>query len=112
VPKTLTDLLRERFGVETYPRINPVTSTVGTSVELVAGANPNRLALVMVNLSVNEIFVLPDRAVSSSRAIRLGPTGGFLSIVWDEDFHVVAWDWYAIATGVASPIMVLEVVSR
>jgi len=109
VPKTLADLLRERFGVETYPRVNPVTDTVGTSVQMVAGANPNRLGLVMVNLSANEIFVLPERTVSPSRGIRLGPAGGFFSLVWDEDFHLVAWDWYGIATGPGSPIMVLEV---
>jgi len=110
--KTLAQLLTERLGTEAYPRVNDVTATVGTTPEKIADPNPNRLALLVVNLSANVIYILHERNVSATRGIRLGPNGGGVSMIYDEEFDIIGWDWWGVATGAASPILVLELIAR
>lgn len=109
--KTLTELLRERFGVQVGHRINPLVSTVGTGATALVGNNPNRLALVIINLSANVIYVAPDFQVSTTRGIRLSPNGGQIALVWDEDFNIVGYEWVGISDVGTNAVFVLEVSS-
>ena len=106
--KTLKELLEAKLNLRTYSRINRVTSTVGTSIGRVLLNSPNRCAAVIVNLSVNTIYISPDNATSATHGIRLGPSGGSIVFKWDEDFSMVGYEWNAIATGAGSEIFVLE----
>jgi hypothetical protein len=108
----LSAAITREIGVETEPRINPDTGSVGTSVVRVLPGNPNRFAFVVINLGTAAVYLRPDRDVSASAGIRLAPSGGSFAANWREDFHIVGWDWYAIADAAAQSIFVLEVVAR
>lgn len=108
----LTDALAREFGVSTEPRVNPETGTVGTSVVKVAGNNPNRFALAVINLGTAAVFVAPDRAVSAARGFRLDPNGGSLSLLWRDDGHLVGWEWFAVSGTAGQDVFVIESVAR
>ena len=109
---SLYDLLQVRMGVEVSETINPLTSTLGTTAQLIAANNPRRLALLVVNLSGVAVYIRPLAPASSTNGIRLGPSGGAVSMAWDADFGVVGKEWYGVAEGVGSSIFVLEVIIR
>jgi len=107
--KTLSQLLQERFGVKTTYRENPKVSTVGVTAVQIVSYNPNRLGLVVINLSTNNMYVSPWLDVSSTKGILLAPLGGSLSLIWDEDYEFTANEFYAVAAAAASAIYCLEV---
>lgn len=108
----LSAAIEREIGVPTEPRVNPATGSVGTSVVLIAGNNPNRFALLIINLGSAAVYIAPDNAVATTRGVRLAPSGGSISFNWREDFHIVGWQWFAIADAAAQNILVLEVVAR
>lgn len=109
--RTVHDLVRERFGTSGFPIVNPTVSTLGTTAGQAARQNPNRLGVLFMNLSLNNMFLgfWPD--VSSTKGIRLGANGGFYKSVWFEDFEMPAWEWFGIADGAASALLVVEILS-
>lgn len=108
---SLAKLLRDQFGVRTRAVENALVSSVGTTATKVAGNNPRRLALTIVNLSTNAMYVSLTSDVASTRGIRLSAGGGSVTLTWNEDFQTVGWEWWAVAAGVSSAIYVLECVS-
>ena len=110
----LAELLMERFKVKTRGVKNPgnVTS-IGVTPQVFLPNNPNRLAFILLNLSANVIYIGLDNEVNAGvgteEGIRLDANGGSWSAIWDEDFQMTAWAWWAVATGAASRIFVLEV---
>ena len=68
------------------------------------GNDPERGLILLVNLSVNTIYIGYDPQVSSSRGITLGANGGSYSVNIRDDFHLPSMAHYAIATGVGSNI--------
>ncbi len=109
--ETLQTLLERRLGVKTRPRLSPAGFQIGASIAQVLRQTPNRVAAVIINLSVNELFVSPDGITSATHGIRLSPSGGALTLLWDEDFDMVGYEWNAIASGAASDVFVLEVLT-
>ena len=90
--KNLYDLIDEKFGVKTEIRKNRLTSTVGTSRTKILDNNPNRLAYILINLSSNSIFVLPDEEVSTTRGIQLQGGGSKFGMNYNDDFHLVGYE--------------------
>lgn len=107
---SLADLLMERFKVKTRAIENPVITSIGATAVLVLNNNPNRLAWVMVNLSVNAIYMALNNGVSATNGIYIPPNGGNVSMIWDEDFQTTAWAIWGIAPAGASAIYSFEVV--
>jgi len=93
---TTKELIDKKFGIRTDVVVNPLVSSVGTSVTRLLGNNPNRVAWRIVNLSSNNLYILNDEEVSSSRGIMLYPNGGTASMVWDKDFNTVCWEVYGV----------------
>ncbi len=108
----LADLLEARFGVKTEAADNRFGTTIGTSVARVLPNDPKRLGAVIVNLSAVAVFIGPFRDVSASKGIRLAPSGGSFSLIWDEDFDVTGWEWFAVADAAASAVLTIEVLAR
>ena len=108
---TLHDLLEAMYGVKTRVRQNPKTDNIGTSITKIADSNPNRLTLLVNNLSSNAIYISPDNLVSTKRGIYVAPGGGSVVMQWDRDFSLVSQQWYAISAAVDSDIYVLELLS-
>lgn len=111
MPLQLADVLKEKFQVRTRAVENPKVTSLGTTASLVFANNPNRLAWVFINLSANVIYLSLTRDVSSTRGIRLAASGGKAGVVWDEDFQMTAWAWWGVASGTASAVYSIEVVT-
>jgi len=109
MPKPLKQLIDEKFGIKTQPRVNSLTNSVGTTVTQILGNNPNRVSWLIVNLAAQGIYIGFDRTVSSTKGVYLPPNGGSASMVFDEDFHTVSYEVFGISTAV-SPVYVLEII--
>lgn len=108
MPKSVIELIEDRFGVVTTSRDNAENTSIGVASLLIARQNPNRLALVVINLSPNNIFLRPRQDATTSIGIRLNANGGSVSITMEFDFLLPTFDWFAIASAAASSIYVLE----
>jgi hypothetical protein len=106
--RTLADLVKERYGVNTFSRDNPVVAAVGVTAIPIARQNPNRIWLTIVNLSANVLYVGPFADVAATKGIYLGANGGSLTINYLDDMELPGREWSAIATGAASAILVVE----
>jgi len=108
----LSDLLLDRFKLKTHNLVNPLVAAVGVAAIPVLLNHPDRVGFVMLNLSANIIYISPLPNVALLVGIRLDANGGMVGMVWDEDFELVSHDWYAIATGAASQVFILEVIGE
>jgi len=108
--KTLTQLIDEKFGVRVRPVINPLISSVGTTPARLFANNPNRFAFLVVNLSGNELYILNENTVSPTRGILLVAYGGTYVGLWNEEFHLVGWEWWAVGSAAGTNLLSLELV--
>ena len=108
----LSDLLLEHFKIKTHSLVNSLVAAVGVAAIPVALNHPDRVGFVMVNLSVNVVYISPLPTVAVLVGIRLDANGGSISMTWDHDFELVSHDWYGIATGAASQIVCLEIIGE
>jgi len=99
----------KRFGFPTRPVENPVVAEVSTTAAEILRNNPDRVFWIVVNLSANVVYVGLSGGVSATKGIRLDANGGFTSSSVEEDGEAVAYQVFAIATGAASAIYVLEI---
>ena len=106
--RTVQDLLKEQLNLDGFTRENREGTTVGTTPEIVARQNPNRPALLIINLSIVDMFARPRAAPSSSSGIRIGPGGGSMVVRWDEDFELPTAEWQLIADAALSAYYLLE----
>ena len=109
MPQTLRGLLDRLFGVLTETRDNPLVSQAETTVTQLLKANPARVAFHVVNLGSNPVFLWSDNEVSTTRGVRLNASGGSATVLYDEDFARVGYEWHVIASGGTSEIAVQEV---
>ena len=98
----------KRFGFPTRAVENPVSDEIGTSAEPVLKNNPDRVFWLIVNLSTNVVYVALARDVGATKGIRLDSNGGWVSMSVEEDGEAVGYEVFAVATGAASAIYVLE----
>ena len=110
--KALSDLVAERLGVNTFSVVNPVVAAVGVASIPIARANPNRIWLMIINLSANVLYVGPFSPVAAAQGIYLGANGGALTIDYINDMELCGMEWNAIATGANSAILVVEQVTQ
>ncbi len=111
----LADLLLERFKVKTRPRRDPLNvSPIGINPVIVLPNNPNRLGFIIMNLSANVVYLDLEQVVNAGAGtevgLRLDANGGFISMIWDEDFQMVAWAWWAVSAAANTRLVILEVV--
>ncbi|MBA7574681.1 hypothetical protein ES708_16493 [subsurface metagenome] len=112
----LADLLMERFKVKTRAVRDPLgVSPIGAAAALILNNNPNRLGFVIMNLSAATVYIDLTQAVSAAVGLevglRLDPNGGFVTMIWDEDFQMVAWAWWSAATA-AARLAIFEIVEE
>lgn len=107
----LSDLLQNLYGVKTFPQINKTVSQVGVAAIQIMSANPNRVSFLVVNLSANNLYISPLNDVASTKGIYVAPSGGSITVQWDRDFELVSMPFFAIASGAASDVFILENIS-
>ena len=100
------EFLRERYAGELTE--NETTATIGTTFGQVVSSNPDRLGLLIINLSANTVYVSINSDVSATNGIRLGATGGSVSFNVTDDGMLLTRTWYGLATGAGSSIYVLD----
>lgn len=98
----------KRFGFPTRAVENPVVAAVGTSALTVLRNNPDRVFWLVVNLSSNVVYVALARDVSNTKGVRLEAHGGWVKMSVETDGEAVGYEVFAVATGAASAIYVLE----
>jgi len=108
--RTVYELLRDQLGSDFRLTQNQETSTVGTTAVVITKNNPNRLALVVVNLSTNTVYLRPQGTPSSSVGIVLTPGGGLLALSLIEDYILQTLEWSAVASGADSDLLILELI--
>lgn len=86
--------------------------TVLTTVSIVIQANPDRVGLVVINNSTNQVFFGLNSAVSATNGISLPASGGSMTLNVNDDFTLAARTWYGIAVGGTAAIYVLEIVRQ
>jgi hypothetical protein len=110
MPSTLygaaAEFLRERYKGELTE--DETSVTVGTAVSTVIGSNPDRLGLLILNLSSNTVYVSIDNSVSATNGIRLGANGGSVALNVTDDGMIQTRTWYGLATGAGSSVYVLD----
>jgi hypothetical protein len=92
----LAEYVERKFGFKTREVENPVTSTVGTSPTLILRNNPDRIAILIVNLSDNDGYVGWFNDVSATKGIRLTANGGNVHLIADEDGELVSKEFYGV----------------
>ena len=110
--ETLSELLRDKLGVGSYPRVNPVISSVGVTALEVFRNSDNRIGFYLINLSLNAMYAGPFNNPSSSRGFYIGPNGGSLIADWREDGHLVGFAWFVVADGAASNLLSVELLTK
>jgi hypothetical protein len=109
---TLIGLLNKMFGVHTSVRISAVPNQIGVATVSIARQNPNRIGMVISNLSANTVYIAPDNSVSPTHGIRLGPSGGTITLLWFEDFELCGYEWFGQASGAGSDLYVQEILTE
>lgn len=108
---SLAELIDKRFGVKTRPVENPEdVTTASTTAQQILGNNPNRLAFVVQNLGSTVCYLGLTSGVSTTKGIRLDANGGVVSMVMEEDFQLVGWEWWIISASGTPAVYSLEVV--
>lgn len=82
-------------------------SDIGTTQSQILGNDPERVSLLLINLSVNTIYVGFDEAVGSSKGIILEANGGYVSFNAKDDFILTTLQMNAIAIAALSSLYVL-----
>lgn len=108
---TLHDILEKQWGVKTDIRFNPLVAQVETTKTQLLKPNPNRLAWTLINLGANQIHVAFEQDVSNSKGVYVSATGGVFGLLFSEDFTLVTFPVWAIATSAAAAIYLVEVVA-
>ena len=97
------------FGMKTRAVSNPVTASVSEGVTVIAHNNPDRLSLLVINLSNATLYLgfFPD--VSDTKGIMLAASGGMASLSAEEDGELVGYEFNIYSAADDKAIFVLEV---
>lgn len=97
------------FGMKTRAVPNPVTASVSTGVTRIAQNNPDRLSLLVINLSDATLYLgfFPD--VSDTKGILLAAGGGTATFSAQEDGELVGYEFNIYSAADNKAIFVFEV---
>ena len=92
--------------VESFPNL-PFPAAVSQQI---VTQNGDRLGLVIVNVSINPVFIGLSNAVASNNGILLSPSGGSISTNVRQDETLPSRAWFGIATTAPVSLYVLEII--
>lgn len=108
---TLEDIIAIKYGIKTQVYETPLVDEVMIAITQVMRPNPNRVGLLFINISANNIFIAPDNDVAAAHGILLVANGGTFSIDWQKDFILPSLGWYGTAGADNSDFYSLEIVA-
>jgi len=81
---------------------------IGTSAVEVLGNDPERVFTLLINLSVNSIYLGFNEQVGADNGILLSANGGLMILNSKEDYTLVGRAIYGLASGASSNLYVLR----
>lgn len=81
--------------------------TIGTTRGQVLNNNPERTSVIFVNVGGDFITITPSNKVPSGDGIRLGPNGGFVSVILPDDAPLPTNPWFAVADSAANSLYII-----
>lgn len=106
--KTLRDLLDRQYEVKATGRVSTVSVGDSRPATLIIGNNPNRTGLAIINASTASLYLSFNKDMGLTEGFYIVPSGGMLILNWRDDFDIVGWSWYGIASAAASAVNVVE----
>ena len=101
----LSRYLEKRFGMPTRHIVNPLgVASVGTTATKLLNNNPDRLMLLIINLSANVLYVGFESDVSNTKGIYLVSRGGHLVLVADEDGELVGQEIWVVGSDTSTTL--------
>jgi len=110
--RSVYDLISMEYGCAVSIEDPTTNLSIGVADLIIAQNSPRRVALVIINLSANVVYVKPGSPATTTSGIRLAPAGGSVSLNFKSDFHLPALEWHAIASGAASAIYITSVLVK
>ena len=108
----LEDFIKKKYGIrQTHVTENPLLTEIGTTAERMLRHNRNRIAWLIVNMSVNTVYVAFSPNPSVTKGIALS-NGDSVVINMENDASLAFKEVWLIANGAASAIYNLEVVAE
>ena len=107
--RSVYDLIREKYGVDAHVVVNRTTSDIDTTSKIIALNDPARVALVVMNLAANPVYLNPIDIATVAAGLRLDATGGSVSMDWQKDMILPALEWHGISSVANQAIIVIEV---
>lgn len=83
--------------------------TVETVATRIVKSDPEAVALTLVNLGVNDIFLTPSNLPSSTNGILIAGNGGSVSMQVPDDYTLPSKEWYGIAPDGATALYYVRV---
>ncbi len=108
--RTVREVLAALRGVTTTPRINRQGNTVINLDIILMKNDPSRLFFMVANFGPQDVVMAPLALPFGNQGVRIPANGGALTVQFDEDGEVVAYEWHAIAAGGATTVFTLEAV--
>lgn len=84
----------EKHGVE----------SIGTTAEQLFGNDPDRLAVIVINMGTSLVYAGPDQGVGAANGIYIGANGGSMILQVEPDLILPTITWWFVAEGVASNV--------
>ncbi len=91
-------------------QLNPTVrgTLVSPAVTPLVRSNGNRAYVLFINVSSDNVWILPSEAVTVSGGFFVPPNGGVLSFSYLSDFLLPSSAWFAISSGAASEIIIID----
>ena len=100
-------LLAEKDFSGVLDEVSEVDS-IGTSASEIFGNDPERVFVLLVNLSANTMYIGFNEQVGSSNGIVLSANGGSLILNSKDDYTLTGRSLFALAAGAASNLYKLS----
>tara|TARA_Y100000310_G_scaffold337943_1_gene426294 strand:- start:1782 stop:2144 length:363 start_codon:yes stop_codon:yes gene_type:complete len=107
--RSVYDLIERNLGIRVDYRFGDATDS-DQADKIIARNDPGRVALIIVNMSANTVYIRPLEAATTAAAIILAASGGSAAMNWRDDLILQALEWHSIASADNSAILVIEAI--
>jgi hypothetical protein len=82
--------------------------TLGVTPSRIVDNDPDALALTIINLGANTVYVMFDLNPTTTRGIQLNASGGFVSFNVNDDQTLPTRQWYGVTASGTSDIFAIR----
>ncbi|MEM2410678.1 MAG: hypothetical protein QXF87_09165 [Thermofilaceae archaeon] len=103
--------MAEARVIKSEIKLNRLVGVVPTTPTRIAMQDPNRLVLLVVNVSPSPVWLGFNEQVAPGKGILLGAYGGSLELTVEEDHEAVYTELWAVSEVAQSQVSVVEVIA-